>query len=140
MVKFLLVSFLRVYAAALEEGQDVPTPGQAYDKNLSFFDSISCEALDKREKQQRQQNQGGDQDEQDRRAAQRQHNRALDVDTFGEGAANPNPRYYNGRRGGRGRGRGRGGYGRDAIGGGRGGRGGGPRTWNQRNKEEVAAS
>ncbi|KAL8433118.1 hypothetical protein ACSSS7_004141 [Eimeria intestinalis] len=126
--------------AALEEASELPAPGSAYDKTLSFFDSISCEALDKRAGAQQQQQGGGGggaEDGRSRRGANRQQNHALDVDTFGEGAAHYNARHMGARRGGRGRGRGysRGGGGQ---GGNRGGRGGGAgpsnqRHWAQRN-------
>ena len=124
-------------AAVLEESAELPAAGTAYDKNVSFFDSISCEALDRRGAEQ-QQNPGNTHDEKGRRIGQRQQNRALDVDTFGDGAAHYNPRHVGGRRGGRGRGRGfsRGG------GQGRGGRGGGgnQRNWTQRSKPQEVQS
>lgn len=102
--------------ATMGEGKEFAEPVVAYDKNLSFFDSISCEALDKRgggagggggqDQQQQQQNEGkGPEDGRGRRLGGRQ-NRALDIDTFGEGAANFTVRYMGGRRGGRGKGRG----------------------------------
>eukprot|EP00920_Eleutheroschizon_duboscqi_P007243 GHVT01016637.1.p1 GENE.GHVT01016637.1~~GHVT01016637.1.p1 ORF type:complete len:149 (+),score=36.51 GHVT01016637.1:62-448(+) len=74
-----------------------------YNKGSSFFDSISCETLDR---------QSGRDDRPDR-----QKLRALDVDTFGQAAAHARPMAV----GRRGRGGGRGGGG----GGGSGGRGGG---------------
>lgn len=86
--------------AVLEEAAELSAPGTAYDKNVSFFDSISCEALDKRAgAQQQQHNSGTTEDERNRRATQRQQNLALDVNTFGEGAAHYNIRHLGGRRG-----------------------------------------
>ncbi|KAL8424527.1 hypothetical protein Efla_005633 [Eimeria flavescens] len=128
--------------AALEESAELPAAGSAYDKTVSFFDSISCEALDRRAGAQQQQQARGDaEDGRSRRAAARQQNHALDVDTFGEGAAHYNARHLGGRRGGRGRGRG---YARGGgPGGSRGGRGGGSsgqRNWMQRSKPQDADS
>ncbi|CDI85226.1 hypothetical protein, conserved [Eimeria praecox] len=108
--------------ATMGEGTEFLTTTTAYDKNVSFFDSISCEALEKRsgasgqeqqqqqqqqQEQQQQGNEGKDQEDgRGRRPGTRQQNRALDIDTFGEGAAHFTVRYFGGRRGGRGKGRG----------------------------------
>lgn len=126
--------------AVLEDAPNLPTPGTAYDKNVSFFDSISCEALDKKEEQERRQNQGNAEDDRGgRRGSQRQNNRALDMDTFGENAAHYNMRHYHPRRGGRGRGRG--GFLRETgPGAGRGGRGNGQRKWAQRGRPQGQES
>ncbi|PHJ16009.1 ffd and tfg box motifs protein [Cystoisospora suis] len=87
------------------------SPGEKkkpYDKNTSFFDSISCEALDKQQGREER--------------FDRQKQRQLDVSTFGSQAANYRPiQGWGGGRGRRGVGGGRGGRR------GRGGRGGGRR-------------
>ncbi|KEP66726.1 UNVERIFIED_CONTAM: FFD and TFG box motifs protein [Hammondia hammondi] len=79
-----------------------------YDKNESFFDSISCEALDKQQGREER--------------FDRQKQRELDVSTFGSQAAHYRPLQGwggqgRGRRGGRGGRRGRGGRGRGGRGG-----------------------
>ncbi|KAF8817857.1 FFD and TFG box motifs protein [Cardiosporidium cionae] len=86
-----------------------------YDRKSSFFDNISCESLDRK--------QGRDE------RLDRDKQRALDVDTFGDVASNFRGPRFSFRRG---RGRGRGGYrGRGSYGGGR--YYGGPNRYNQGN-------
>ncbi|OEH78954.1 hypothetical protein cyc_08630 [Cyclospora cayetanensis] len=123
--------------ATLDDNAELLPQVTAYDKNVSFFDSISCEALSKRAGAQQQPDSPSAQDDKGRKAAVRQQNRALDVDTFGEGAAHYNPRHMNGRRGGRGRSNGRGGSSAN-----RGGRSqpGAQRTWTQRAKQSEVGS
>jgi protein LSM14 len=72
------------------------TPATAYDKETDFFDTISCDAIDKR-------------DGKDNRLKGKQE-RQMNTETFGAVALdNTHNRYFH--RGGRGRGRGRGGRG-----------------------------
>jgi len=67
----------------------VPVVEKAYDKSTSFFDSISCEALDRRK---------DDADGATARSERRRHERTIDAETFGR-AANDRKLYHHHRGG-----------------------------------------